>query len=158
MLPLLRTRRPVAPGGSQAGYTFIEMAVTLALVGVVSATGAAHIPRMLASYDLSATATRVANDIRLVRMRAVTQNARARLLFTGSTYAPERESPAGTGTYVADGATTTLPSGVTVTVTPGDPTFDSRGLTTQPYTVTVTNTYGTTRTITVTSIGRVNLS
>ena len=159
MIQILHTWRSRRPGVSQAGYTFIEMAVTLSIVGVVSATGMTRVPRLLSSYNVSGSATQVVNDLRLARMRAVTQNARARLRFTGaSTYVRERESPAGSNAYVTDGPPNTLPTGVSVSVTPGTPTYDSRGLATQQYTLTVTNSYGTTRTVTVTGIGRVNLS
>ena len=91
-------------------------------------------------------------------MRAVTQNARARLRFNGSTYVRERESPAGSNTYVNDGPTATLPNGLAVTLANGNPTFDSRGLPTQQYSLTLGGNYATTRTITVTTIGRVNVS
>ena len=158
MIHHLRTRHLARSACSDAGFSFVEMAVTLAIVGVVSAMGATGLPRLLGSYNLSGTATQITNDLRLVRMRAVTQNARARLRFTGSTYVPERESPAGSNSYVTDGATRSVPGGVSVSATPGTPTFDSRGLATQQYTLTVSDTYGKTRTITVTSIGRVNLS
>jgi hypothetical protein len=68
-----------------------------------------------------------------------------------------RESPAGSGTYVDDGAPRSLPSGVAVSASPGDPIFDSRGLTAQPYTLIVQNGYETSKTITVTGIGRINV-
>jgi prepilin-type N-terminal cleavage/methylation domain-containing protein len=158
MLGSGRIRRPRSLRSSEAGYTFIELAVTLAMVGIVSAMGMTRIPGLIASYNVSGTTSQIANEIRLTRMRAVTQNARARLRFNGNTYVRERESPAGSNTYVTDGETATLPNGLSVTLANGNPMFDSRGLPVQQYSLTLSGTYATTRTITVTTIGRVNVS
>jgi len=126
----------------QAGFSFVELAVTLAITGILAAVAAPRIPVMLASYDVAEAARQVALDLRLARGRAITSNGHARLQFDGHTYTPQRESTPGSGTYV--------------TTDPSAPTFDSRGLTTQTYTVTLTSSYGPTKTITVTTIGRIN--
>jgi prepilin-type N-terminal cleavage/methylation domain-containing protein len=60
-------------------------------------------------------------------------------------------------TYVDDGAPQSMPAGVTIESDPVDPTFDSRGLMTQPYTITLTNSQSTTKTIDLTIIGRINV-
>ena len=140
----------------QAGFSFVELLVTLAIGGILAAVAAPRIPVMLASYDVAEATRQVALDLRLARGRAITSNGHARLQFDGYTYTPQRESAPGSGTYVSDGALQKLASTVTVTTNPGAPTFDSRGLTTQAYTVTLSNSYGTTKTITVTTIGRIN--
>jgi Tfp pilus assembly protein FimT len=134
------------------------MAVTLSMVGIVSAMGMTRIPGLVGAYRVSGTTSEIANEIRLTRMRAVTQNARARLRFNGNTYVRERENPAGSNAYVTDGPTHTLPNGVNVTLANGNPTFDSRGLPAQQYSLSLSGTYATTRTLTVTTIGRVNAS
>jgi len=140
----------------QAGFSFVELAVTLAITGILAAVAAPRIPVMLASYDVAEAARQVALDLRLARGRAITSNGHARLQFDGHTYTPQRKSTPGSGTYVSDGALQNLASSVTVTTDPSAPTFDSRGLTTQTYTVTLTSSYGPTKTITVTTIGRIN--
>jgi prepilin-type N-terminal cleavage/methylation domain-containing protein len=142
----------------QAGFSFVELMVTLAIGGILAAVAAPRIPVMLASFDVAEATRQVALDLRLARGRAITSNGHARLEFDGHTYTPKRESPLGSGTYVDDGALQKLASTVTVTADPGAPTFDSRGLTTQAYTVTLTSSYGTAKTITVTMIGRVNVN
>lgn len=142
----------------ERGYSLIEVAVVLALVGIVTATGLPRLPRMLAAYDLSNGAQQLANDLRLARMRAVTSGDKARIQFGTGNYVPERESEPGSGAFPPDGATQMLPSSVTVASAPADPTFDSRGFAVQPYTITLTSKYGETKTITVTSIGRVNVN
>ena len=140
----------------QAGFSFVELMVTLAIGGILAAVAAPRIPVMLASYQVAEATRQVALDLRLSRGRAITSNGHARLEFDGHTYTPKLESAP--GTYVSDGALQKLASTVTVTTDPGPPTFDSRGLTTQAYTVTLTSSYGTAKTITVTMIGRVNVN
>ncbi|MBI3770913.1 MAG: GspH/FimT family pseudopilin [Deltaproteobacteria bacterium] len=152
-----RTGRAAAATGRQAGFSFIEVVVTAAIVSLLAATAVPRIPVMLATYDLTEATQEVALDLRLARARAITSNGHARLQFDGQTYTRQRESTPGSGAYVSDGAPQDLPGNVTVTTNPATPTFDSRGLTTQPYTVTFTSSYGSTKTITVTTIGRINV-
>jgi len=154
-------RRVVARGchaGSQAGYSLIEILVACALAGVLMVAAGPSLPRMLGSFALQNATFRVANDLRMARQRAVTTNAKGRVVFTSGQYQVRRESPAGSGTYIDDGAPQALPNGVTVSSSPVNPTFDSRGLTAQPYVITVQDAYATTKTITVTGIGRVNVN
>lgn len=142
---------------SQAGYSLIEILVACSLAGVLMAAAAPSLPRMLGSYSLQNVTFRVANDLRLTRQRAVTTNAKGRVVFASGQYQVRRESPPGSGTYVDDGARQSLPNGVTVSSSPVNPTFNSRGLAAQPYVITVQDAYATTKTITVTGIGRVNV-
>jgi Tfp pilus assembly protein FimT len=142
----------------QAGFTIVETLVVAGLAGIVAMIGVPRIPRMVAVYDTANTASQIALDLRLARERALTTNARARLNIGSTAYTPQRESPSGSGTYISDGAVQNLPNGITVTTNPSTPIFDARGLTAQAYTVTVTNAYGDTKTITVTVIGRINVS
>lgn len=141
---------------SQSGYSLIELLTACSLAGVVMATALPQIPKMMASFALQNAVFEVTSDLRLARERAITTNAHGRVVFSSETYRLRRESPAGSGTYVNDGALRSLPDGIGVSASPSDPIFDSRGLTTQPYTITVQNGYGTTKTITVTGIGRIN--
>ncbi len=142
----------------QDGFSIVETLVVAGLAGIVAAMAVPRIPRMVAVYDAATTASQIALDLRLTRERAVTTNAKARITFSSTAYQPQRESPAGSGTYISDGAQQDLTSGITVTTNPSTPIFDSRGLTTQAYTVTVTNAYGDSKTVTVSAIGRINVS
>ncbi|SRR6266404_1134767 len=142
----------------QGGFSAVETLVVAGLTGIVAMMGMPRIPRMVAEYDVANTASQIALDLRLARERALTTNARARLNIGSTAYTPQRESPSGSGTYVSDGGVQNLANGITVTTDPSTPIFDSRGLTAQAYTVTVTNAYGDAKTITVTTIGRINVS
>jgi len=143
---------------SQSGYSLIEVLVACALAGVLIAAAAPSLPRMLGAYALQNATFRVANDLRWARQRAVTTNAKGRIVFASGQYQMRRESPKGSGTYVDDGAPQSLPSGVTVTSSPVNPTFDSRGLPALPYVVTVADGTSPSKTITVTGTGRVNVN
>ena len=140
------------------GFTIVELVVVAGLAGIVAAIAVPRVPRMVAVYDAANMASQIALDLRLARERAVTTNAKARLSFSTTAYQPQRESPAGSGTYISDGAQQNLANGITVTTNPSTPIFDSRGLTTQAYTLTITNAYGDSKTITVSVIGRINVS
>jgi prepilin-type N-terminal cleavage/methylation domain-containing protein len=141
---------------SHAGYTLIEVLMACVIVGVVLSAAVPQLPRMLRSYDLQNTTFRIVNDLRLARERAIATNGKGRIVFGSGNYQRRREDPVGSGTYVDDGGVVDVPDGTTVTPNPVDPTFDSRGLATAPYTITLDNGY-TTKTITVTAIGRVNV-
>jgi len=117
-------------------------------------TAIPRMPAMLGSFALQNATFEIANDLRLARERAVATNGKGRIVFGSDTYQLRRETPIGSGTYVDDGAVRLLPSNTSVTSAPVNPTFDSRGLLTAPYTITVANGYST-KTITVTVIGRV---
>jgi Tfp pilus assembly protein FimT len=135
----------------------MEVLVGCAIAGVMVGAAAPRLPPMLKSFEAQNVAFQIANDLRLARERAITTNARGRIAFGTGNYQRRRESSPGSGTYVNDGGVQTLPTNVTVTSAPVDPTFDSRGLATAaPYTITVANGYST-KTITVTSIGRVQV-
>ena len=142
--------------GHEAGYSFIEVTVVLALVGVVWAAAVPQIPAMLVSHDFTNTVEQLANDLRLARVRAITQNGKERIRLCSSSYVLQRESPP--GSFVDDGAPTAVPPTVTIGSAAGDPTFNSGGLVAVPYTITVTSTHGTTKTVTVSGIGRVTIA
>jgi len=145
-------------GRSQGGYSLIEVLVTTSLAATLVGVAGTSLPSMLSSHALHSATFQVIEDLRLARQRAIATNGRARIVFGSGSYLVRRENPAGSGNYVTDGASRQLPNGVSVEVDPDeDPTFDSRGLTAQPYTITLSNDHDTTRTITVTAIGRVNV-
>ena len=151
-----RARSVRSPWCAQAGYSVLEMLVTVALAGIVTGAAASSFPPMLATFSRQNATAQIASDLRLARERAVTTNGKARVVFSASSYTLRRENPAGSGVYVDDGSLQPLPAGITVSSNPVNPTFDSRGLTTQSYVITLTDRYDNSQTITVTGIGRVN--
>ena len=142
----------------QAGYSLIEVLVACAIAGAIAGAAAPRLPTMMASFALQNATFQIANDLRLARQRAIATNGKGRIVFGADNYQRRREDPVGSGTFVDDGAVEEMPTGITVTSTPANPTFDSRGLVVAPYTITVGNNYTTTKTITVTAIGRVTVA
>jgi prepilin-type N-terminal cleavage/methylation domain-containing protein len=147
---------PERHAASQAGYSLIEVLVACAIAGVLMGSAVPRLPPMLASFALQNTTFQIVNDLRLARQRAVTTNGNGRLVFGSGNYRMRRESPPESG-YVDDGVVQSVPTGITITSNPVNPTFNSRGLTAAPYTITIANAYSTTKTITVTAIGRVTV-
>jgi Tfp pilus assembly protein FimT len=135
----------------------MEVLVACALVSLVLAAAGPSISAMRNSFELQNATFQVANDLRLARERAIATNGKGRMVFAVTEYQLKRESPVGSGTYVNDGAVFELPTGVTAASNPANPTFDSRGLTAQAYTITLTNSAGTAKTISVTVIGRISV-
>jgi prepilin-type N-terminal cleavage/methylation domain-containing protein len=142
------------PPSRAAGYSLIEVLVACAIAGVLMGAAIPRMPATLGTFALQNTTFEIANHLRLARERAVATNGKGRIVFGSTSYQLRRENPVGSGTYVTDGAVYELPSNTSVTSSPVDPTFDSRGLVTAPYTITVANGFST-KTITVTAIGRV---
>ncbi len=135
----------------------MEVLVACGIAGAVMGAAAPRLPSMLSSFSLRNSTFQIANDLRLARQRAIATNGRGRIVFANNgNYQIRRESPPGSGTFVDDGGVRSVPAGTTVTPNPVDPTFDSRGLVTAPYTITIANG-STTKTITVTAIGRVQV-
>ena len=141
----------------EAGFTLIEVLTACALMTVVFAAALPRISAMRASFDVQSTTFQIANDLRLARERAITTNGKGRVAFSSSNYQVRRESPVGSGTYVNDGGSVPLPTGVTASSNPTNPTFDSRGIPASAYTITVTKAGATAKTITVNVIGRINV-
>jgi prepilin-type N-terminal cleavage/methylation domain-containing protein len=142
---------------SAKGYSLIELLVACALVGVVLSAASTRLPVMLNSFALQNATFQIANDLRLARARAIATNGKGRITFASTTYQARRESPVGSGTYVSDGALQSLPTGITVASNPVNPTFDSRGLMTQTYTITLTSPQSHTKTIALTALGRISV-
>ena len=142
---------------SHGGYSLIEVLVACSLAGVVMAAALPQLPRLWSTFQLQNATFQVANDLRLARERALATNGKGRIVFASTTYQLRRESPVGSGTYVNDGAAMQLPSTTSLTSSPVNPTFDARGLApAAPYTITLSN--GTsTKTITVSTVGRVTV-
>ena len=135
----------------------MEVVAACALMTLVFAAALPRISVLRASFDVQNTTFQIANDLRLARERAIATNGKGRVAFSSANYQVRRESPVGSGTFVADGASVSLPSGVTASSNPTNPTFDSRGIPVAPYTITVNKTGATAKTITVTAIGRINV-
>lgn len=91
------------------------------------------------------------------RRRAIARNARYRVTFDGAaaSYVIERES--NPGTFVAEGATQTLPHGVVLGPVAANPIFDTRGMLAAPLAVPVTVLGARVRTVSVNVLGQATI-
>src|SRR5262245_39759874 len=107
--------------------TLLELVVACAVFAVVYAIAIPNLQAMRAPYALEGTAYQVAGHVARARQRAIARNARHRVVFTSSGYHLERETTP--NTFVVASGTFTAPHGVTIgTPTPGNPTFNTRGM------------------------------
>lgn len=96
-----------------AGLTLLELLVTLSITAVATGTALFGFNRALAGWRLNATARQLVMDLRVTRVRAMSESVDRRLrLPAGTVYQPQRK--ASNGTYVDDGAGTALPDGIRI--------------------------------------------
>ncbi len=114
---------------ASAGFSLIELLVVIALLGVMATMSAMSGAEGRAWVDVRRAAQQVAMDLRVARLRAISEQTDHRILFaTGATsYQRQRLGPKG---FEDDGQVRPLPRGVviqTTTVGAGGITFRGRG-------------------------------
>lgn len=139
------------------GFTLLELIVALGLIAVLTGTALLGYRQMLAGWRLNAAARQVVMDLKLARARAILDSTAHRVRFPvpGSTYQHERQQPS--GTYVAVGPATNLPSDITVVGCTGAGSgisFRPRGHAAAFGTITLRNGGGDQRAIVVDIVGR----
>ena len=99
-----------------AGFTMLELAVVLAVVGILAGIALPVMARALAAMRLTGAARSISNLTAATKTKAAANFTRARLFvdLTSNSYHIETWSGAA---WVAAGATTVLPSGVTFSTT-----------------------------------------
>ena len=153
------------------GYSILEIALVIPVVGLLMAIGGNNLRQAAAREEIDGIVRSMTYDIAAGRQAALTRRTTVAVTMTGSLEngAPAHASPTLAGTIytigVSGGGTLrqqTLPSGVSMTTTcpAGSCSFDRRGMPTSAGTITVTSsTTGRTYTITIESgTGRVSYS
>src|SRR5689334_6763370 len=117
--PVCRTR----VHSRDAGFTFMELVVVLAVMGTIAAIAMPVITKALASMRLSGAIRSISNATAVTKTKAAAQFTRARLYIDrgANSYHVETYAPGalpGTGAWVADGGTTALPVNVTFNFNP----------------------------------------
>ena len=124
----------------------------MAVFAIIYAIAVPNLQAMRAPYALEGTAYEVAAYVDMARQRAISRNARHRVVFTSSGYHLERESSP--NTFVVASGTFAPPYGVVLgTPTPGNPTFNTRGMLAANVTLPLTGSSGT-KTVTINVLGR----
>ncbi len=114
----------------QAGYSLIELMVTVTMIGIVAGIAISHVRP--SGYELDAAAARLVADVRLTRASATSRGVHYRLVVNdAATTAIERMREAAHGTWNRDASdvrTTSLPKTVRLATAPGTALeFDTRG-------------------------------
>ena len=143
---------------NRKGVTLIELIVVIVIIGILGAFLAPNIGAWLPNYRLRGAARDIVSTMRTAQMRAVSTNLVYAVSFTSSTYILKYQNTA--GTWVNEGATQKLPSGVSITtpISGGNAVFNPNS-TSSSGSVTLQNSKGTQRRLTLTpSTGRVTIT
>jgi prepilin-type N-terminal cleavage/methylation domain-containing protein len=139
------------------GFTLIEVLVATAIFSIMTAIAIPTWGMLVPVYQLSSAARQVATEFDSARNRAVTQYRRFRVVFLSSTtYRVERENTPGAADYVTFKGPRTLPSGITASFS-ATPIFQTRGDASPAGNITLTNSKGDTKLVTVSSTGGVDI-
>jgi type IV fimbrial biogenesis protein FimT len=149
-----------APRGSYAaGFTLVELLVTMAVIGIVSSVTAVNVVREIPRYRLTNAASQLAWTFRALRMRAISQHRPVTVTFT-NTHVYTVWTDRNTNGSMDSGEVHTVDihgayPGVQLASTT-NPTFHATGTVTNVPTITLTNPSGT-KTLTMNILGDVTI-
>ena len=131
------------------GFSIIEMAATLALVGITAAIAIPHWSKLLPAYQLDSSARQLESELHGIRMRAASENVPYQLQYGegAAEYAIERDA-----TILARKP---LPGGIVITKA-GTISFSPRG-TAGGNRIRLRNTAGLCKQVIVSATGRVRI-
>ena len=138
---------------NKKGVTLIELIVVIVIIAIGAVLIAPNIGAWLPNYRLRSAARDIASTLRTAQMRAVSNNVDYQVFFAGSSFILRRNS---LGMPVPEGATQTLPTGISIVLPVNNPLTFSPNSSSNGGTVTLTNTKGSQRAITILpSTGRI---
>jgi len=150
---------------NQKGVTLIELIVVFVIIAILAVLMVPNISGWLPSYRLRGATRDVVSTLRTAQMRAVSYHVQYRVNFNAAevgaanSYVVQRDS--GGGVFINDGTVQTLPTGITINIgllAAGRALFNADS-TSSGGSVTLQNTKGVARTITLTtSTGRASVS
>jgi prepilin-type N-terminal cleavage/methylation domain-containing protein len=142
---------------NQKGVTLIELVVVFVIIAIGAALVVPNIGGWLPNYRLRSATRDIASTMRTAQMKAVSNNMEYRVFFPdASSYVLQRNS----GGFITEGALQTIPPGISLDLTnlPGNNAKFNPNSTSSIGSVTLTNTKGTQRRITLTAAtGRVKV-
>jgi prepilin-type N-terminal cleavage/methylation domain-containing protein len=145
--------------GRANGFSLLEIIIVLSLMSILAAIGALEHHALRARLNLGRAARQVLMDLRMTRMRAVTDHVNYRLVFPrdSRTYQAQRKSG---GEYRDAGVPVSLPAGIVImncTARDYSISFVPRGNAGSFGTVTIGNAEGDVRHVSVDIAGQVRV-
>jgi prepilin-type N-terminal cleavage/methylation domain-containing protein len=142
---------------NKKGITLIELIVVMVIIAIGAVLLAPGIGAWLPNYRLRSATRDIASTMRTAQMKAVSTNMEYRVFFPdASSYVLQYNS----GGFINEGALQTIPAGVSLDLSnlPGNNAQFNPNSTSSIGSVTLTNTKGTQKTITLTpATGRVKI-
>jgi prepilin-type N-terminal cleavage/methylation domain-containing protein len=145
---------------NKRGVTLIELIVVIVIIAIGATLMIPNMGAWLPNYRLRSATRDLVSTMRVAQMRAVSNNVDYRVSITGGSYTLQRFS-SGLGTFVSEGDTATLPTGVTINsntfINPASNPLFRPNSSSNGGSIVIGNTKGT-RTITVLpSTGRISI-
>ena len=143
---------------NKKGVTLIELVVVFVIIAIGAVLLVPNIGGWLPSYRLRSATRDIASTMRTAQMKAVSNNMEYRVFFPdASSYVLQRNS----GGFITEGVPQTIPPGISVDLSnlPGNNAQFNPNSTCSIGSVTLTNTKGTQKRITLTpATGRVRIN
>ena len=144
---------------SKKGVTLLELIVVMVIIGIGAVLFTPNIGGWMQSYRLRSATRDVVSTMRTAQMKAVSTNTIYQVSFTLPVSYVLQYQDAG-GNFVAEGATQTLPSGISISAIniAGNNAVFNPNSTSSAGSITLQNSKGTQRRLTLTSsTGRVTI-
>ena len=149
----------VQSGARVAGFTLMELMVTVAVIGIVARVATVNVIREIPRYRLTNAATQLAWTFRALRMRAISQHHTVTVTFTNNQVYTVWTDVNDNGSSDSGEVQTTDLSGAYPGVqlnSTTNPVFNPTGTVTNLPTITLTNPSGT-KTLTMNILGDITI-
>jgi type IV fimbrial biogenesis protein FimT len=149
---------------NKKGVTLIELIIVFVIIAILAVLMIPNIGGWLPNYRLRSAARDIVSTMRTAQMRAISNKIQYRVNFNpadvGAANRYVLQHDTGGGAFVNDGAVQTLPAGITISANllPNARAVFNADSTSSGGSVTLQNTKGATRSITLTTTtGRANI-
>lgn len=100
---------------NKKGVTLLELIIVMVIIGICAVLIAPNIGNWLPVYRLKGATKDIVSTLRTAQMKAVSSNLEYRVSFNNPSFSLERGNlSSGSTIWTAEGATQTLPSGITM--------------------------------------------
>jgi len=144
---------------NKKGLTLIELVIVMAIIAIGAVLIAPNIGGWLPVYRLKGATKDIVSTLRIAQMKAISTNLEYRVSFANQTFLLQKGNlSSGSTNWTAEGATQTLPSGITMSVSlsGGNAEFNPNS-TCSTGSLTLTSSKGTKKITLTTSTGRVKV-